>query len=208
MKRPMTHNTHAKPSCMVCMLSALLMALSCIPASAQAPEPSTAPKPAPVVSTIMVDVNNDGITDKVELTFDGDTDVDLNIYLGKKGQDEPDETPSFVKKAIAFHGNAAGQNASLEAGAKGLFQIQSLNQTAGTDRWEKTLTIAYRNRIFVVAELNYEEQDGANSKEIDSCRVNFITGRSTRNDKAFTDTVELISLSEWEPDFLPKACEF
>ena len=189
-------------------LPAIMLALACQPAIAQAPEPPSQQKPTPVVSTLTLDVNNDGVADRVDLVFDGETDVDLNIYLGRKGESEFDAAPSFTKKAIAYHGNSPGQNASLEAGAKGSFIILSLNESVPRDRWEKKLTITFRNKDFVVAALNYTESDTQDPNEGGTCDVNFVTGRSVKDGKAIADKVELIPLKDWEPDFLPPACEF
>ena len=161
-----------------------------------------------VVSTFTADVNNDGVADRVDLVFDGVTDVDLNIYLGKKGQEEPDEAPSFVKKAIAFHGNITGQNATLEIGKAGAIQVISMNEAAGNDQWQKTLIISYVKNEFVVSALAYQESDQKNKADIESCDINFVSGRSFRDGKAFVGKVELIPLKDWEPDFLPPACEF
>lgn len=181
-----------------------LMLGACVEGNAQ----DKAEKPPVIIASILQDVNGDGVEDKVELVFDGETDADLNIHFGVKGQDELAATPDFTKKGIAFHGNKEGQNAALEAGTKATFTILSQNDTIGTERWSKALAVTFRNREFVVANLSYQERDSAGGKDADTCNVNFITGKSTRDERPFAGKSEIIALSEWEPDFLPKACEF
>jgi hypothetical protein len=191
------------------LLPAIALALAaCVEGNAQAPQDSTQDKPRRVVSSITMDVNNDGLPDRVDLVFNADTDVELQIVLGRKGDQEGDLAPAIVKPAIAFHGNDPAQNASLEEGKRGLFAVRSQNESVGRTRWEKTLTIAFRKGEFVVAGLSYLERDTIDQDGGGACDINFLTGKAMRNGRSFPGRNELITLKDWDPDFLPPACDF
>ncbi len=186
-----------------CVISAMLVMAGCEESTGQ-----TAAQPeGTVLQTLTLDVNNDGLPDRVELVT-GELDADLLVFLSRKGETELEDKPSFTKKGIAFNGALEGQKATLEAAKGGTFIIQSLNEAVGRARWEKTLIVAFRKGEFIVAGMTYQERDTLDANAGGKCEVNFLTGRSLRDGKPYPEKHELLSLKDWEPDHLPKACEF
>jgi hypothetical protein len=201
-----THAQHASLSLAkaAACLPLLLMLGGCVEGNAQA----TDEKPATIIASLTLDLNGDRLDDRVDLVYRGEAEVDVQIVFGNK-DDQPGElTTAIVKKGIAFHGNMAAQNATLEPGRTGGFLIKSLNEGIGRGRWEKTLAVAFRKGEFVVAGLSYMERDTLDHNAGGTCDVNFLTGKAIRNDRSFAGRNELIALKDWDPDFLPKACEF
>ncbi len=180
------------------------------PASEAAkPEPQKADQVA-TLSELKLDLNGDGVMDKATLVAAEHEPATLQIALGRRsGEAVTFEAPA-IKPDLVFHGSLAGQRASLEAGRGGSLRVLSLNEGIGRNKWTQTLTIAFRNGRFVVAGLTYATWDTIdldNRESNYSCDVNFLTGRALRNDKPYPGRVKPVTLADFNPEELPKACQ-
>jgi hypothetical protein len=185
------------------------------------PRPETQPKPVPdhagpgpkpeeIISALTTDINGDATLDRILLSQNEDGDATLWIYLGK---DKPGGGTDFhrpiVAKSIIFAGPAFGQQPLLEMNRNGSsLLVRSQNESIGRTAWNQTLTITWRNSRLVVAGLTYQFQDKLETNQSGGCDVNFLSGRALRNGKPHAEKVAPLDLSAFDPDKLPKACEF
>ncbi len=168
------------------------------------------PKPEEIISALSTDINGDATLDRILLSQNEDGDATLWVYLGK---DKPDGGlafhPPIIAKSIVFAGTAFGQWPTLEMNKAGTsLLVRSQNEAIGRTAWNQTLTIAWRNGRLMVAGLTYQFQDKLDLKQSGGCDANFLSGRALRNGKPHPDKVEPLPLSAFDPDSLPKACQF
>ncbi len=86
--------------------------------------------------------------------------------------------------------------------------VRSQNDAIGRTAWNQTLTIAWRDNRLVVAGLTYQFQDKIDLRSSGGCDVNFLSGKATRNGKPHPERIAPLRLADFDPDKLPKACEF
>jgi hypothetical protein len=168
------------------------------------------PKPEEIISALTTDINGDATLDRILLSQNEDGDATLWVYLGK---DKPGGGTEFhrpvVAKSIVFAGPAFGQQPSLEMSRNGSsLLVRSQNESIGRTAWNQTLTITWRAGRLVVAGLTYRFQDKLEMSQSGGCDVNFLSGRALRNGKPHAEKVAPLELSAFDPDKLPKACEF
>jgi hypothetical protein len=192
-----------------CFVSAGFAAiLAASPSVAQ--QPSTGPRPETIISALSTDINGDASLDRILLSQNEDGDATLWVYLGKYNPEGGLAFhPPIVAKSIVFAGTAFGQWPSLEMNRTGSsLLVRSQNEAIGRTSWNQTLTITWRNNRLVVAGLTYAFQDKIDLSKSGECDVNFLSGRATRNGKPHPDKVTPLTLAEFDPDKLPKACTF
>jgi hypothetical protein len=100
----------------------------------------------------------------------------------------------------------AGTEPSLELSSRGSLLLKSGNQSIGRDRWEQTLTIAYRNDQFVIAGLTLEVRDTLDHSAGGNCDLNLLTGQGTRNGRRVDIGAQTILLSTWEDERRVELC--
>ncbi|MBV1868588.1 MAG: hypothetical protein KUG69_11895 [Marinosulfonomonas sp.] len=124
------------------------------------------------IATVSSDLDGDGIPDKAELTRSADDDgmVDLAIYLGQNSE------PETVAHEIVWIGGP-GQIPELRVSESGSLLVNSMNIGIGRNKWQQTLTIAWRDGAFVLAGFTYDWYDGTNMQNQGSCDVNLLTGK-------------------------------
>jgi hypothetical protein len=167
------------------------------------------PKPEDIISALTSDINGDAMLDRILLSQNEDADATLWVYLGKDKPGGKDFHRPIVAKSIVFAGFAFGQQPSLEMNRNGTsLLVRSQNDSIGRTSWNQTLTIAWRNSRLVVAGLTYQFQDKLEMNQSGGCDVNFLSGRALRNGKPHAEKVAPLDLSAFDPDKLPKACEF
>lgn len=153
-------------------------ALICLSASAMA-----APiDPANILEAAAGDFNKDGAEDLVLLTR-GDEDMNILFFL-------QDADGGYLKPAGEAIGKVwgslgpdgiAGQRPALKVLPNGSIQIITMNDSIGRNRWEQTLTIAYRNTDFVVAGFTYNYRDTLDLEATGDCDLNVLTGKGVAN---------------------------
>ena len=111
--------------------------------------------PAASVSSVAVgDMDGDYYRYRA-LLVETDDGADLYIYVqGSDGMRLAARAPS-----IAWRGRMFGQEPRLEVAKNKSLKVISENASIGRDRWEQTLTIAYRGGRFVVAGYTYSYYD-------------------------------------------------
>ncbi|MDF1635441.1 hypothetical protein [Mycoplana sp. MJR14] len=134
-----------------------------------------------------------------------DDDNGVYIYLADDGE------PRLSLKVAApnkIWGSTTvfGQEAGVTALSNGSISITSQNSAIGRDRWEQSLTVAYRNSRFVVAGYTYSAYDTLDPNHTESCDLNVLTGKGTANGKPIATKGEQVSLEAWNDDIGQKAC--
>ncbi|WP_394892954.1 hypothetical protein ACG873_15890 [Mesorhizobium sp. AaZ16] len=146
--------------------------------------------------------------------------VDLNIYLAG-GEEKLDlsRKPSFAKKAIADTDRTPWVQ-PLESDGDGSLAVTSVYGWGASKTWGETLTIAYRDGEFVVADYakdwdwNTHTADGNVETVIGGCEIDFLAGKGVvtqgldEENQPIEGTFTPVKLADWTGDILPGACEF
>jgi hypothetical protein len=101
-----------------------------------------------------------------------------------------------------------GQDPSIEALPGGSIAVHSQNSGIGRNRWEQTLTIAYRNDQFVIAGYTHDYHDTIDLNDSGTCDYNVLTGKVTHDGKAAKVDARTITVAEWTDDVGNKACGY
>jgi len=187
-----------------------VVALTATPVMA-APLPGAPPAvpPSKVVSATSGAWTNDGSMGRAVLIDDPEnSSVDLAIYAGDVSNADSMKLAAFAHD-IASSGNMFGNIAELRTTKSGALQVYSENTAVGRDKWERAMTLAYRNGHFVVSGLTLSAYDSLDPKAGGSCDINFLTGKA----KAGRKTIKVaasggIPVDKWSEDMIPKACQF
>lgn len=128
--------------------------------------------PETTIAQVDADLNGDGITDRALLHQDEPhTDAILVIWKG------PDmDHPSVITDQIIWSGGP-GQTAELRLTEHGSLQVVSMNFAIGRNRWQQTLTIAYRDGRYMLGGYTYEWYDSLDLENSGTCDVNLFNGR-------------------------------
>lgn len=163
-----------------------------------------------IFAAAMGDWNKDGSPDLVVIAKPSDGSDDDNgvyIYLA-----DPSEARLKLKVAAPnkVWGNLTmfGQEPGITALANGSIKLTSQNSAVGRDRWEQSLTIAYRNEQFVVAGYTYSSYDTLDPNNTSQCDLNVLTGKGTANGKPVTARAEAVTFEAWNDEIGQKACGF
>jgi hypothetical protein len=182
---------------------------ACISGSfAMAETPDVMIDPSRIIAAATGDWDTDEAPDLALLVAPADESGDRNsVYVYINGQDKPGLTLKTVAPDKIW-GNVSvwGQAPSLTALPNGSFTITTNNDSIGRDRWERNLTIAYRNFDFVVAGYTYTGRDTLNVDYSAECDFNVLTGKGTSNGKQIAAQGEIVLLKDWSDDIGRKAC--
>lgn len=190
------------------LLSSVALALSLSFINVQAADTEGMVNVNNVLAAITADWNDDGSMDRAVLVANPESDgngVDLYLSLS---DDEPNSMKlDLVKKDIAWAGAMFGTLPSLELSGKNSLLVKSANDAIGRDRWNQTLTIAYRDKNFVVAGFTHNAYDTLepNAKGI-QCDINLLTGKGKANGKDITVTEKSPLLKDWKDESVTKVC--
>lgn len=156
-----------------------------------------------ILSIEVGDWNQDGQTDSAIL-LKGVEEVALYLYLA---DENGEQVLTLHKENIVWSGDLSGSLPSLKKrGKHDSLLIHSENSAIGRGRWQKTLTIAYRDDSFMVAGYTYNSRDTLDTETHLSCDINFSTGKGFKNDKAVTLKEKRFKLRTWSEDNIPKIC--
>ena len=158
-----------------------------------------------VLSTITGDWNADKILDSAVLMRNKEL-VELYIYFNNK---KSELTEVFYKKDVVWTGALEGTKPYLETNdAKTSLLIYSENTAIGRHRWSQILTVAYRNKNFLVGGYTHNSWDTIDLKTASKCDLNLFTGKGIKNEKdSFKVDAQKIKLKDWNSEFAPKACK-
>jgi len=162
--------------------------------------------PGKIVSFIIGDWNNDGGLDRAILVAPENEDHDVGLYIFFQG-DANDSALEIFKPNLVWSGSLGGTMPSLSITPSGSLQVSSQNQAIGRSRWAQKLTIAYRNKHFVVAGYTYDSYDTLDLSAGFSCDVNLLTGRGIKDKKAFKTSSRAVKLADWSYNAAPKQCQ-
>lgn len=156
--------------------SLMLFGLAAAPALAEPLDPAN------ILQAVVGDWNKDGAQDLVLLTRGSDA-MDLLFFL-------QDKDGGYLKPAGAAIGKVwgtmgpdtmVGQEPEVKALPNGSIQVVTRNDSIGRDRWQQTLTLAYRNTDFVVAGFTYSYYDTLDPNANGDCDLNVLTGKGVAN---------------------------
>jgi hypothetical protein len=181
-----------------------LLALQAMPTATLAESPST--------FELKLDIDQDGKTDRVEITQQPGEPADLSIYLDEENPD-PARQPEFVRKGLTN-----GRVIDLQGKGKGSLAVTSCFGCGADKSTEETLTIVYRQGKFLVGgysrdwDWNQQTSNGVKTT-VGGCDINYLTGKATvskdlENGKPIKGRFKPVALKDWSADKRPKACDF
>ncbi|MBW8321410.1 MAG: hypothetical protein K0M47_19365 [Rhizobium sp.] len=156
------------------------------------------------------DWNKDGATDLALLVAPGSDDEVIGIYLYVTESDR-----ALLKLVAAapdkIWGNTRldgfyGQDPAITGLANGSIAVMSQNSAIGRNRWEKTLTLAYREGRFIVAGYTYAYRDTLDLDAGGFCDYNVVTGKLKRDETARSVAPTTVSFEDWTDEIGSKAC--
>lgn len=187
------------------MLKPLAILLALAPAAAFAQTAPQSVAPEKVLSSVTGDWNDDGSFDRAVLIDNGDEGAGIAVYMsGSDGNMQPAAWGSD----IAWSGAIWGTLPSLKLSPSGGLQVYSENSGVGRDRWNETLSLAFRGGQVVVAGVTMHTYDTLDPKNTHSCDINLLTGKGISDKKAVTVAAGGIALSQWSGESLPAPCQF
>ncbi len=158
------------------------------------------------------DWNKDEATDLALLVAPENDDGNIGIYLYVT------ESDRGLLKLVAsapdkVWGNSRldgfyGQDPAITALANGSIAVMSQNSTIGRNRWERTLTLAYRGERFIVAGYTYHYYDTIDLDDNGTCDYNVVTGKLTRDEATRSEAPKTVSIEDWTDEIGSKACGF
>lgn len=163
-----------------------------------------------IISGATGDWNKDGATDLALLVAPGSDDEVIGIYLYVTEGDR-----GLLKLVAAapdkVWGNSRldgfyGQDPAITALANGSIAVMSQNSSIGRNRWEKTLTLAYREGRFLVAGYTYAYRDTLDPDAGGTCDYNVVTGKLKRDETARSVAPRTVSIEDWTDEIGSKAC--
>lgn len=95
----------------------------------------------------------------------------------------------------------AGNETVLSVNGAGSLEINQQNSALGRDRWERTITVAYRNGKYVLAGFTFSYRDTLNPASTGHCDYNLMSGRGLFNGKKVqlkTKNIDFESLEDSE----------
>lgn len=169
-----------------------------------------------IVDAVTGDFNKDGKQD-LALLIRGDGDMDLRFFLRDKGGFFLKPAGAALDKVwgTAQPDGIVGQEPQLFAMPNGSLQVTTKNEGIGRDRWQQTLTLAYRNTDFIVAGFTYSYHDTLDEANNGDCDLNVLTGKGVANvpdgnggQKKIAVAVapRFIPFKDWPDDGGMKAC--
>ncbi|PPJ48660.1 hypothetical protein C0075_15130 [Rhizobium sp. KAs_5_22] len=156
------------------------------------------------------DWNKDGATDLALLVAPGSDDEVIGIYLYVTESDRGllrlvTAAPDKVWGNSRLDG-VYGQDPAITALANGSIAVMSQNSAIGRNRWERTLTLAYREGRFIVAGYTYTYYDTLDLENSGSCDYNVVTGKLKRDETAQSVAPATVSIEDWTDEIGSKAC--
>jgi hypothetical protein len=168
-----------------------------------------------IVASVTGDWNKDGLPD-LALLVRGTDNMDLHFFLQADG--------GYLKSAGVARGKVwgtaepdgiVGQEPELKALPNGSIQVITMNDAIGRDRWNQTLTLAYRNTDFIVAGFTYSYYDTLEPDNNGDCDLNVLTGKGIAHKPdgkggqiklQISAKPEFAPFKDWPDDGGTKAC--
>jgi hypothetical protein len=156
--------------------------------------------PARIVDAAAGDWNQDGLQDLAVLAAPADGG-EIGIYIYLRDRDHQllrlaVSAPGKIWGSTAADG-VFGQEPSIKAAGKASIAIHSQNSAIGRDRWDQTLTLAYRDKQFIVAGYTYTHYDTLDPNAGGSCDYNALTGSMRKDGKSVKAAPKTIAIQDW-----------
>ncbi|MBO6639529.1 MAG: hypothetical protein JJ920_17330 [Roseitalea sp.] len=167
-----------------------------------------------VVSVATGDLDGDGARDAALLVApdpDG-TDDHALIVLRGTGFDEGAMEPwlSYPNAVWGGSGMMVGNRPSVDFTASGSLLLKSGNEAIGRNRWNQTVTLAWRDNDLLVAGFTYGFHDTLDLDANGGCDINILTGNGISTDNGRDSRVSLgsqrLELSAWIAAGAPILC--
>jgi hypothetical protein len=166
--------------------------------------------PKRIIGAAVGDWNKDGNPDLALLVAPEDENDNIGIYIYLRDKDHLllSLAAAAPNKVV---GNASldslvGQDPTLSALPNGSIAVHSENSGVGRDRWEQTLTIAYRNAAFVVAGFTYSHYDTLDPDHNGSCDYNVLSGKVSSSGKDSKVEPRTVAVADWADAIGTRAC--
>ncbi|UWP89085.1 hypothetical protein [Aliiroseovarius crassostreae] len=162
--------------------------------------PAFAEDPFPL--HIKGDFTGDGVADSAEITEPEMGEGTLHLTLSNG--------PPVVRPNLVWIGGI-GQEPWLDITPAGSLEVISQNSSIGRNRWEQTLTLAFRNGQMRVAGYSFFWRDTLNLDDIGFCDLNLLTGKGMihlgqdENPTAIRVTTKAVPIADW-PAEMPTEC--
>ncbi|AFL51885.1 hypothetical protein ABIE78_002256 [Sinorhizobium fredii] len=164
--------------------------------------------PARIVSAATGDWDKDDASDLVLLVAPVEAGGESNaVYLYLTNDVGRLVLRSLIPDKVWGQFDVYGQAPSVNALPNGSIQITSHNDAIGRNRWEQTLTIAYRSSDFVVAGYTYWSYDTLDLDNTMRCDFNVLSGKGTANGKPIRAKGDTILLKDWSDEIGQRACD-
>ncbi|TCR92832.1 hypothetical protein [Rhizobium sp. BK376] len=166
--------------------------------------------PERIIDAATGDWDKDGKTDMAMLVGPKEQGDDIAIYIYLRDKDH--DLLKLVTTAPAkVWGNASldgmfGQDPSIKGMPNGSIAVHSENSGVGRDRWDQTLTLAYRNGAFIVAGYTYNYYDTLDPDHNGSCDYNVLTGKVTKDGKDTKAEPKTIKIEDWDDQVGQTGC--
>ena len=164
-------------------------------------------KPEDVLSVLTGDWNDDGNFDKSLLLLSESEPGETLLLIYLSDTNTSDIKLEVEKIGIAWIGSMWGTIPSLDLNNRGSLVVTSVNDSIGRNRWTQKITIAYRNKRFVVVGYSYSAYDTLDPKYTLECDINLLTGKGKRDGKPFSSSSGPIAVERWSEETIPKECQ-
>lgn len=181
-------------------------------ATAQPLEPVSLDRIASVASG---DLDGDGAHDAALLIAPGPDSAEDHalVILRGTGFDEGALEPWLVFRNAAWGGGPGGMVGNRPAVRftdAGSLQLLSKNEAIGRNRWNQTVTLAWRDGRLLVAGFTYAFRDTLDLDADGGCDINVLTGRGVVVDndtqRAVAVEAKRLDLGDWLSDGAPTLC--
>jgi hypothetical protein len=155
---------------------ALGLALATTPLAAQDLTPPEAALLPRLIDSTCIDLVEEHNGCEQVIVLASETEADrADLIVLTDWRTDPASAPLLIARSIAFNGSMWGMATELEQAANGSLRLTSQQTGIGRFPWYQTLTIAYRDEVFVLAGFSYSTYDRMAGHRM-SCDVNLITG--------------------------------
>lgn len=148
------------------------------------------------------DFTGDGQVDYAEILEENEGEGTLVLTLS--------DGTTITKPNLVWIGGI-GQEPWLKISSHGSLQVFSENSSIGRNRWEQTLTLAYRGGTMKVAGYTFRWHDTLNLDDIGICDLNLLSGKGElvlgQNEKTtpITVNIRVLPVADW-PEAMPTEC--